>query len=303
MNDITSIVDCRSVIKRYGSVGQPAVDDVSLTVERGQIVGIVGESGSGKTTIARIVCGLIEHDAGEVLIGGRDRRDIPEADLWTKVQMVPQDSYGSLNPTMRARDIVAEPLHYRRGLSWRDARREAVEVLAGVGISDSTASRVPTRLSGGQRQRVAIARALAVRPDLLICDESTSALDVSVQAQILKLIQVLQSEYRFAVLFVTHDIDVVRYLSDSVVVMQHGRIVEQLSSYQIETGEVSELYTQQLLDSVPSFSSVLDRSRSSMQMDDEPSVRVSLPTGFLLDSESGQSVSSESQHRPKSGSG
>lgn len=261
MNALTPIAVCQDVSKYYGKIRTPAVNEVSLTIERGEIVGIVGESGSGKTTLARVLCGLVSHEAGAVTIDGRDLSQMSDSELWTVIQMVPQDSYGSLNPTLRVQDIVAEPLHYRGHLPWREARRQADEILATVGISEVVAQRTPKEMSGGQRQRVALARALSVRPQLLICDESTSALDVSVQAQILNLIQRLQEEYQFAVLFVTHDIDVVRYLSDRVVVMQDGRIVEELRGEQLETNDVREEYTRQLLDAVPSFAVLAEVDR------------------------------------------
>lgn len=256
MNDATShLVACEHVTKTYRRTAgaPPAVADVTLNVAAGEVVGVVGESGSGKTTLARLICGLLPFDSGSVTFQGQDLTAVPRSALWRDVQLVPQDSYGSLNPALTAQDIVAEPIHYYGAASWKRAREDALSILAKVGVSEAMAHRHPPTLSGGQRQRVALARAISVDPRLLICDESTSALDVSVQAQILNLIEQLQGERHFAVLFVSHDIEVVRYLARRVIVMQHGKIVEVVQRDAFEEDLVTHPYTRQLLAAVPTL--------------------------------------------------
>lgn len=233
-----------------------AVRDVSIAVARGSVTGLVGESGSGKSTIARIVCGLLAPDSGRVTVTGRPvvaSRPRQMKDTWRHVQLVAQDSYTALNPQMRVWEIVAEPFRFYQGMKQADARREAFELLARVGLEPRSAEVAPTSLSGGQRQRAAIARALAVRPDVLIFDESVSALDVSVQAQILALLSEVQEETGATFLFVSHDINVVRLVSDEVVVMRNGEVIESCSAAGLEAGAVGNSYTRNLLESVPSF--------------------------------------------------
>lgn len=225
-----------------------AVDGVSLTIARGETLAVVGESGSGKTTVSRSIFGLTPVRAGRVLLDGLDitrPNRFGRQELSRRVQMVFQDPYTALDPRMTVHDSVAEPLviagEYRRD--------EVIRMLDLVGIG-GLAGRRPAALSGGQRQRVVIARALIRRPDLVVLDEPVSALDVSVRAQVLDLIARLQDELGLSYLFVSHDLAVVRHISDRVAIMQHGRIVEQG-----ETGKVfdapKEEYTARLLAAAP----------------------------------------------------
>ncbi len=230
-----------------------AVDDVSFEVRSGQTMGLVGESGSGKSTTARCVVRLLRPTSGRVDFNGRDLATLGRRELRSvrrDVQIVFQDPVASLDPRLTVNEIIAEPfrihrLHGRRG---RDAR--VAELLDLVGLRAEQANRYPHEFSGGQRQRIGIARALALEPQLLVLDEPVSALDVSVQAQVINLLQELQQELGLTYLFIAHDLDVVRHICDHVAVMRNGRIVEHGDRNQIfERPE--HPYTRELLSAVP----------------------------------------------------
>jgi len=230
-----------------------AVDDVSFSVERGKT--LVGESGCGKTTVGRSLLRLLEPDEGSVRFQGKDLLSLSSADLRPlrqKIQMVFQDPMTSLNPRMRVRDLVAEGID-AFGLASSREDREARVLLAlrRVKLSAEHLNRFPHEFSGGQRQRIGIARALAVEPELLVCDEAVSALDVSIQAQILNLLGNLQEELGLAFVFITHDLSVVRYLADEVAVMYLGQIVERGPAERL-FNEPAHPYTKGLLSAVPS---------------------------------------------------
>ncbi|MGX4735782.1 ABC transporter ATP-binding protein [Kitasatospora griseola] len=238
---------CRS----FGPVR--AVDEVSFTLAAGGSLGIVGESGSGKTTTARIVVGLEQADAGEVLVGGRPRtgRARGRAERLARardVQMVFQDPYLSLDPRTSVRAALAETL--RLHFPGTDHPARIGELLDQVGLGARVAEALPRQLSGGQRQRVAIARALAVRPAVLVLDEAVAALDVSVQAQVLNLLADIREQTGIGYLFITHDLGVVRCVTDDVVVMRHGRIVESGPTDRV-LDSPQHAYTRLLLESVP----------------------------------------------------
>ncbi|MDO4866373.1 MAG: ABC transporter ATP-binding protein [Clostridia bacterium] len=244
-----------------------AVRDVSLTVRRGESLGIVGESGCGKSTIARMVAQLTEVSGGRILFDGRDVTHLPRGrrrELWRRVQMVFQDPYSVFSPRMTVGDFLTEGLvHF--GIAGRAAARERLpELLARVELPPELAERLPHQLSGGQQQRVVIARALSIQPDLLILDEATSALDVSVQRQILKLLMRLKEELGLTMLFIGHDLAVVRSVTDRIAVMYAGSLVEQLPSDRlVETA--AHPYTRRLLDSVFSTG---DRGRKQIAIED-----------------------------------
>ena len=208
----------------------PVVDGVDLVVRPGETLGLLGESGSGKSTIGHAIVGLVRPAAGRILFRGEDithataRR---RRELSTHLQIVFQDPHGSLNPSRTVGSTLAEPLRVVRRLPRRAASARVDAVLERVGMSPAAASRYPGAFSGGQHQRIAIARALVLEPDLVVCDEPTSALDLSVQAQILNLLLDLQQQLGLSYLFISHDVDVVRFVCHRTVVLRGGRIVEQ----------------------------------------------------------------------------
>ncbi|MEP9381025.1 ABC transporter ATP-binding protein [Nocardioides sp. KR10-350] len=230
-----------------------AADHVSFTVERGTTTAVVGESGSGKSTVARIVLGLEAPTSGTALVDGHSISTASRADrraLRRRVQPVFQDPYASLDPTYTVEQLVGEPLRIFRTADRMGRRRRVAELLDQVALPSAIAGRRPNELSGGQRQRVAIARALAVSPDLVICDEAVSALDVLVQDQILRLLADLQADLGLSYLFITHDLAVVRQIAHKVVVMEKGRVVEHGTVDQIFTSPTSA-YTADLLEAIP----------------------------------------------------
>lgn len=231
---------------RSGSGLVHAVDDVSFTVDRGETLAIVGESGSGKTTVARLVLRLVKPTAGTFRFQGR------------RVQMVFQDPYASLDPRMTAGAIVAEPLVVARRR--REAKQRVPELFELVGLGAEHVGRYPHELSGGQRQRVGIARALALEPDLVVLDEPVSALDVSIQAQILNLLADLQARLSLSYLFIAHDLSVIRHLADRVAVMHLGKIVECATVAELFASPAHP-YTQALLSAVPDPDPPRERAR------------------------------------------
>jgi ABC-type glutathione transport system ATPase component len=265
-----ALVEVRSVSKSYARrIGlrtemRPVVEDVSLTIEAGETLGLVGESGSGKTTVARMILGLVKPTVGNVIVDGTDVAQASPAELHRlrrQMQPVFQDPYAALNPRMKVVDIITEPwlihgmdagnpLQHDPANIRNTLRTRAAELLMQVGLDESALNRHPHEFSGGQRQRINIARALALRPNLLILDEPVSALDVSVGAQIVNLLRQLQRDYKLTYLFISHSMPLVRYLSTRIAVMEHGRLVE--------TGEAESLcaspqqaYTRQLLAATP----------------------------------------------------
>ncbi|MCA1962534.1 MAG: ATP-binding cassette domain-containing protein [Prosthecobacter sp.] len=235
-----------------------AVDGVSFSIQPGKTLGLVGESGSGKSTVSRALMKLIQPTAGRAYYEGREIFALKEAEfrpLRRHIQMVFQDPIGSLNPRMTVESILAEPQEIHFPERGRAERRDAsAELLRRVGLPAESLARYPHEFSGGQRQRIGIARALAVQPQFLICDEPVSALDVSVQAAILNLLKDLQQELGLTVLFIAHDLAVVRHMSDDILVMNRGVVVEQGSAEEVCTSPKHE-YTRRLLASIPELPS------------------------------------------------
>jgi peptide/nickel transport system ATP-binding protein len=251
-----------------------AVDDVSFAIERGTTLALVGESGCGKSTVARLLVGLYAPTRGRIVFGGVDATAVdarPRA-MRRRMQMIFQDPYASLNPRWMVRDIVAEPLR-EHGIAEEDrppgAAREARlaarvgELLGSVGLATADAEKFPHQFSGGQRQRISIARALATEPEFLVCDEPTSALDVSVQAQVLNIMKDLQARQRLTYLFISHNLAVVRHVSDRVGVMYLGRLVEVADKATLFSAP-RHPYTRMLLDAIPDIH-MSGRSRTPVQ--------------------------------------
>lgn len=227
-----------------------AVEDVDLTLSRGEVLGLVGESGSGKSTVGRCIMGLISPTAGQILFEGKPILGICK-ERCREVQMIFQDPYASLNPRKTVLQTVGEALSYHRLVSSQAELEETVAAtLQKVGITSDAMKRYPHQFSGGQQQRICIARAIAMRPKLVICDEVVSALDVSIQAQILNLLLELKENSGFSYLFISHNLAVVRYVADSIAVMHQGKIVEKGSTEQIFHHPAAE-YTKTLLASIP----------------------------------------------------
>ncbi|MCR6636566.1 ABC transporter ATP-binding protein [Devosia sp.] len=258
----TPVIELREVsvdFRTRSSLFKPqvlrGVDTVSLSVRRGQTLGIVGESGSGKSTAAKVLVGLIEPSAGQVLFGGEVVRRFDAATrkrIGRVVSVVFQDPATALNARMLVRDALTDPLEVH-GIGDAASRRARVAELVGlVGLPQSVLDAIPAQLSGGQRQRVAIARALALEPEIIVADEPTSALDVSVRAQILNLLQDLKRELGLGMVFISHDIQTVRYIADDIAVMRHGKVVEFGPGSQVLSNP-SQDYTRTLLEAAPSL--------------------------------------------------
>jgi peptide/nickel transport system ATP-binding protein len=231
----------------------PAVNGVDLAIGRGETVGLVGESGSGKTSLGFALLGLAPVVHGTVRFDGEDVTAAPGAvrrRLSRRMQVIFQDPFGSMNPTRTVGDTIGEGLRYGAGVAAGPAKQRVDEVLAEVGLPASAAERYPAHFSGGQRQRIAIARAIAVDPDFIVCDEAVSALDLSVQAQVLNLLAWLKAAHGLSYLFISHDLSVVRYLSDRIVVMYAGRVVEQGPAELVSTEPVHP-YTRALVAAAP----------------------------------------------------
>lgn len=263
-------------LKQYYDAGTPnevkAVDDVSFDIYKGETFGLVGESGSGKSTIGRAIVNLYQPTAGEILFNGQsnqERRSLKQRRLFNKeVQMIFQDPYASLNPRMKVRDIIAEGIDVH-GLAHNEKERNdrVNQLLETVGLNIDHATRYPHEFSGGQRQRIGIARALAVEPQFIVCDEPISALDVSIQAQIINLLEQLQAERGLTYLFIAHDLSMVKYFSDRIGMMYRGKLVELADAEELYANP-QHAYTQSLLSAIPLPDPDYERKRQRIIFDE-----------------------------------
>jgi oligopeptide transport system ATP-binding protein len=265
---------------RYGKKVR-AVDGVSFSVRRGETLGLVGESGSGKSTAGRAIMRLLEPTSGSVTFDGIDVLRLKGKslkDFRRNVQIIFQDPYASLNPRMTIAEIVTEPLKIHRIGTAREQIKEAKDLLEITGLNPEHINRYPHEFSGGQRQRIGIARSLALRPKLIVADEPVSALDVSIQAQILNLMDKLQDEFDLTYLFIAHDLSVVQHISDEIAVMYLGKIVE-VADWNMLYKEPSHPYTQSLLSAVPVPDPKLQRTRERILLQGDPPSPIDPPTG------------------------
>lgn len=255
-----------------------AVDNVSLQLFSGETLGIAGESGCGKSTLAKIISGLLEQDSGVVLYKGTPLADldsITQSSFRRKTQMIFQDPFSSLNPRMRAGDIISEPLEIA-GIPPAIQRTELLHIMKAVGLPEDSANRFPDEFSGGQRQRIGIARALAASPEILIADEPVSALDISIQAQIINILLQMKLDYALSMIIVSHNLLVLRHICDRIIIMYLGAIVESGTAQDIFSN-CRHPYTEALIAAIPGSLSPLSQ-KNNLLCDDLPSP-LSIPTG------------------------
>lgn len=258
-----------------------AVDDVSFVIYRGETLGLVGESGCGKTTVGRTIIRLYEPTGGKVRFDGTDIYSLSEKEMFPirgKMQMIFQDPYSSLNPRMTVSEIVGEPMEIHKVARNAAAKERVYELLSMVGLNKEHANRFPHEFSGGQRQRIGVARALAVNPQLIICDEPISALDVSIQAQVINLLEELQEKLGLTYLFIAHDISMVKHTSSRIAVMYLGKLVELAQSLELYKNPLHP-YSQALLSAVPIADPDLEASRKRIVLEGDVPSPIDPPPG------------------------
>jgi len=271
----------KGIIRQRKVAEIKAVDGVSFFIRKGETLGLVGESGCGKTTLGRCLMLLIHPTSGEVYFEGMNLCQMAEEQLRSirqGMQMIFQDPFDSLDPRMTAEEIVAEPLRIHTRIRGKELREKVAELLHVVGLDPSMATRYPHEFSGGQRQRLGIARALSIRPKFIICDEPISALDVSIQAQIINLLEDLQTDFDLTYLFIAHDLSVVRHISRRVAVMYLGRIIE-IANRDDLYRFAKHPYTVALLSAVPVPDPVVEAARKRILLGGEPPSPIALPPG------------------------
>ena len=284
------LLEVRHLVKHFsvggGLFGGPpglvrAVDDVSFAIRRGETLGLVGESGCGKTTTGRCILQLERSTSGQVIFEGRDLTGLDLTELRPirrRMQVIFQDPYSSLNPRMTVGDIIGEPLRVHHLASGKDRQQRVQELLERVGLNPYYVNRYPHEFSGGQRQRIGIARALAVQPEFIVADEPISALDVSIRAQIINLMEDLQSEFHLTYLFIAHDLAVVRHISDRVAVMYLGKIVEIADRNELYDNPLHP-YTRALLSAVPIPDPIAEARRERIILQGDVPSPINPPSG------------------------
>lgn len=258
-----------------------AVDRVSIAVKRGETYGLVGESGCGKSTVGRLIAGLEPTSSGEIRVLGTDLAHLQgkaRKTIHRDVQMMFQDSYAAMDPRMRIEEILSEPLEIQKAMPRAEIEEKIEEILGQVGLPLEALDRYPHEFSGGQLQRIGFARALALEPDLIVADEPVSALDVSVQAQVLNLMKDLQSELGLSYIFISHDLAVVQYMADRIGVMYLGRIVEEGPAHEV-IANPRHPYTRALIDSIPVPDPAFERARDAVRLTGEPPSAINPPEG------------------------
>ena len=259
-----------------------AVDDISLDIYKGETLGLVGESGSGKTTAGRTILRLYEPTAGTIFYGNQDISKVQMKPYRRKMQYIFQDPYASLNPRMTVGDIVGEPIDIHHLANGKTERKDRIaQLLDQVGLNSEQATRYPHEFSGGQRQRIGIARALAVQPEFIVCDEPVSALDVSIQAQIINMLEKLQQDMGLTYLFIAHDLAVVKHISQRIGVMYLGKIVEITDTRELHAHPIHP-YTRALLSAIPAFDPKINRARKRIILEGEIPNPLTPPKGCVF---------------------
>ncbi len=278
-----------------------AVDDVSFKLYPGEALGVVGETGCGKSSLGRAILQLVAPTAGQVVWLGRSLADLPRAELAAlrgELQLIFQDPLSSLNPRMTIGDLIGEPLQlHRKDLSRNQVRQHVQDMMARVGLMPEMISRYPNEFSGGQCQRISIARAMILRPKLLVCDEPVSALDVSIQAQVLNLLKALQAETGVALIFISHDLSVVHYMCQRVLVMYLGQIMEVADRQRLFRAPLHP-YTQALLSAVPEPDPRRQRGKTVVELEGDLPSPINPPTGCVFHTRCGKAAPACVSQRP-----